>query len=31
MSEKSINLEDKKINKNNFYKNKKIFTIEENF
>ena len=27
MSEKSINFDDKKINKSNFYKNKKIFNI----
>ena len=29
MSEKSINLEDKKIKKSNFYKNKKLFNIED--
>ena len=29
MSEKSINCEDKKINKHNFYKNKKLFKIED--
>ena len=29
MSEKSINFEDKKINKSNFYKNKKLFNIED--
>ena len=28
MSGKSINFEDKKINKTNFYKNKKLFKIE---
>ena len=28
MSGKSINFEDKKINKSNFYKNKKLFTME---
>ena len=28
MSEKSINFEDKKNNKSNFYKNKKLFNIE---
>ena len=28
MSGKSINFEDKKINKSNFYKNKKLFKIE---
>ena len=27
MSGKSINFDDKKINKSNFYKNKKIFNI----
>ena len=29
MSGKSINFEDKKINKSNFYKNKKIFKIDD--
>ena len=29
MSGKSINLDDKKINKSNFYKNKKIFKIND--
>ena len=29
MSGKSINFEDKKINKSNFYKNKKLFTIHD--
>ena len=29
MSEKSINCEDKKFNKSNFYKNKKIFNIHD--
>ena len=29
MSRKSINFEDKKINKSNFYKNKKLFKIED--
>ena len=29
MSEKGINFEDKKINKSNFYKNKKLFKIED--
>ena len=29
MSEKSINFDDKKINKSNFYKNKKVFKIED--
>ena len=29
MSGKSIKLEDKKINKSNFYKNKKLFKIED--
>ena len=29
MSGLSINFEDKKINKNNFYKNKKLFKIED--
>ena len=29
MSEKSINFGDKKINKSNFYKNKKIFKIDD--
>ena len=29
MSGKSINFEDKKINKSNFYKNKKLFKIED--
>ena len=29
MSEKSINFEDKKINKSYFYKNKKLFRIED--
>ena len=29
MNGKSINFEDKKINKNNFYKNKKLFKIED--
>ena len=29
MSGKSINFEDKKINKSNFYKNKKMFKIED--
>ena len=28
MSGKNINFEDKKINKGNFYKNKKLFKIE---
>ena len=28
MSEKNINFEDKKINKSNFYKNKKLFKME---
>ena len=27
MGEKSINFDDKKINKSNFYKNKKMFNI----
>ena len=27
MSEKSINIDDKKINKNNLYKNRNIFKI----
>ena len=29
MSEKCINFEDKKINKSNFYKNKKLFNIHD--
>ena len=29
MSGKSINFEDKKINKSNFYKNKKLFNIRD--
>ena len=29
MSGKSINLDDKKINKSNFYKNKKLFTLND--
>ena len=29
MSGKSINFDDKKINKSNFYKNKKLFKIED--
>ena len=29
MSEKSINFEDKNINKSNFYKNKKLFKIDD--
>ena len=29
MSEKSIKFDDKKINKSNFYKNKKLFKIED--
>ena len=29
MSGKSINFEDKKVNKGNFYKNKKLFKIED--
>ena len=29
MSGKSINFEDKKINKSNFYKNRKLFKIED--
>ena len=29
MNGKSINFEDKKINKSNFYKNKKMFKIED--
>ena len=29
MSGKSIHLEDKKINKSNFYKNKKLFQTED--
>ena len=29
MRRKSINFGDKKINKNNFYKNKKLFKIDE--
>ena len=29
MSGKNINFEDKKINKSNFYKNKKLFKIED--
>ena len=29
MSGKGINFDDKKINKSNFYKNKKLFNIEE--
>ena len=29
MSEKSINFDDKKINKSNFYKNKKLFNLNE--
>ena len=30
MSSKSINFDDKKINKNKFYKNKKVFKIDDN-
>ena len=29
MSGKSINFNDKKINKNNFYKNRKLFNIHD--
>ena len=29
MSGKSINFDDKKINKSNFYKNKKLFNIHD--
>ena len=29
MSEKSINFDDKKINKSNFYKNKKLFNLND--
>ena len=29
MSKKSINFGDEKINKNNFYKNKKLFNIDD--
>ena len=29
MSGKNINFEDKKIKKNNFYKNKKVFKVDE--
>ena len=29
MSGKTINFEDKKVNKSNFYKNKKLFQIED--
>ena len=29
MSRKSINFDDRKINKSNFYKNKKLFQIDE--
>ena len=29
MSEKSINFDDKKINKSNFYKNKKLFGLND--
>ena len=29
MSKKSINFDDKKINKSNFYKNKKLFKIDD--
>ena len=29
MSGKSINFEDKKVNKSNFYKNKKLFKMED--
>ena len=29
MSGKSINFDEKKINKNNFYKNKKLFNIHD--
>ena len=29
MSGKSINLGDEKVNKSNFYKNKKLFTMED--
>ena len=29
MSGKNINFEDKKINKSNFYENKKLFKIED--
>ena len=29
MSDKSINFDDRKINKKNFYKNKKLFKIED--
>ena len=29
MSEKSINFDDKKINKSNFYKNKKMFSLND--
>ena len=31
MSGKSINFEDKKNNKRNFYKNKKLFKIEHRY
>ena len=31
MSGKSINFEDKKNNKSNFYKNKKMFKIEHRY
>ena len=29
MSEKSINFDDKKINKSSFYKNKKLFSLND--
>ena len=29
MSEKSINFDDRKINKSNFYKNKKLFNLHD--
>ena len=29
MSEKSINFDDKKINKSSFYKNKKLFNLND--
>ena len=29
MSDKSIKFEDKKVNKRNFYKNKRIFNIDD--
>ena len=29
MSAKNINFDDKKINKSNFYKNKKLFSLNE--